>query len=135
MSRLGRPDKGQDKMTETAKDLFGSVKLPKWSATKEVARKLRQQRHDAAMADVPKALHALGLARMAAEPYADAFRLAHRELESAAANKAELTREELFAAYDRRLHAGHAWHPHREAVRDAERWLAALQKEIKECSP
>ena len=61
-------------MADSTRDLFGKVKLPKWSATKEVARKLLEQRHDAAMADIPAALHELGLARDAAEPLAQAFR-------------------------------------------------------------
>ena len=82
---------------------------------------------------IPLALRDLAAARDAAAPFEHAFWGAHRALEIVCQEKDALTKDELFAAYDHRLHAGHAWHPFRQAVQQAESWLNSLQKEIAEC--
>ena len=68
------------------------------------------------------------------DPFESAFRAAHNHLlhlhERRAAG-ADIGKAAIFAAYDHRMHAGHAWHPFRQRARDMTRWLGAIQKEIK----
>ena len=94
---------------------------------------MAEDRRAAAYAAIPKVIYALGHARDAAAPYEHAFWAAHRDLEDACARKAELTKDQLFAFYDRRMEAGHAWHPFRQAVRGAEELAGGNPKEVKEC--
>jgi hypothetical protein len=111
-------------------DLFGVRPRPR---TKAAQLREAEKRRDLAYASLPKAVAEISQAKDAAEPFARAFWHAHAALELASGGQTPLTKDQLFAAYDLRLEAGHAWWPHRRRLDDAAAWLKALQKEIKEC--
>ena len=68
-------------------------------------------------------------AQHAQDPFEIAFREAHRVLRELPPQPVTSKADRL-AAYDARLAAGHAWNPHRARLRDANRWIAAIQEEI-----
>lgn len=63
-----------------------------------------------------------------ATPYENAFQEAHAALLNA--NRASLTKPQLFALYDARMHAGHAWNPHRKRLKDAQAWGKAIMSDL-----
>jgi hypothetical protein len=65
-----------------------------------------------------------------ASPYEAAFWEAHRALE--AAINAPTDKATRLRAYDLRMHAGHAWHPHRSRQQEMTRWLKAIRAELTE---
>lgn len=69
-------------------------------------------------------------ARELAHPFELEFRIAHNRL-VALPQRPNVSKETRLAAYDTRLQAGHAWHPYRQLVRDAERWIKACEEELK----
>lgn len=68
-------------------------------------------------------------AEVADAPHRVAFHEAHAALAAIYATTTD--RAELFAAYDARMAAGHAWNPHRARLRDAERWHRAILAELR----
>ena len=79
--------------------------------------------------------HQVDVAAAMQDPFESAFRAADATLRHMHQRRdvgADIARADMFAAYDRRMWAGHAWHPHRERLRDMNRWLKAIQKEITE---
>ena len=44
----------------------------------------------------------------------------------------ETSKAERLAAYDARMRAGHAWHPWKTRLREAERWLKAIDRELEQ---
>lgn len=72
-------------------------------------------------------------AEAAAAPYEAAFQSAHDRLVQLTANRragARYPKDEVLAAYDARMLAGHAWHPHRNRFQEAKRWKAAIVTEL-----
>lgn len=99
----------------------------------ETLQTLYQRRH-ALLRQVDQAGPLLTHLDAAQAPYAQAFVEAHDALLAdckadpmphTAAIKAYLR-----AGYDRRMRAGHAWHPHREKFKDVKRWHDALIREL-----
>lgn len=67
-------------------------------------------------------------------PFEQAFWTAHRELEHAweiIKQGSPVYRSDLLASYDRRMNAGHRWHPSRKAHQTALSWLKAIRTELK----
>ena len=116
----------------TTSDIFGEDPTPRKRLGKGQRKLLAQRRLDVAMEALPMALKAIAATRPANDQHEKAFRQAHDDLAETYEMHARgtLTKEALFAAYDRRLLAGHAWHPHREAYRTAKAWFDAIQEEI-----
>lgn len=67
-------------------------------------------------------------------PFRRAFWEAHSVLAATYATQLKIgphDKAELFAAYDARMLAGHAWNPHKQRLRDAERWHKAVLAELR----
>ena len=62
-------------------------------------------------------------------PFERAFKAAHAAL-SALPPRSVVGKDARLAAYDARLRAGHAWHPHRTRLREANRWIKAINEEM-----
>jgi hypothetical protein len=60
-----------------------------------------------------------------------AFWDAHRRLADMPPQP-ETSKAERLAAYDARMRAGHAWHPWKTRLREAERWLKAIDRELEQ---
>lgn len=58
------------------------------------------------------------------------FRAAHESLVHLPLRPA-VSKAERLAAYDHRVAAGHAWHPHRQRLREANRWIKAIMEDLK----
>lgn len=66
-------------------------------------------------------------------PYARAFWAAHRWLEELHQSRSDgtpVSKTEMMDAYDRKMWAGHAWHPHREKAEELHTWLKAIRREL-----
>ena len=68
-------------------------------------------------------------AQLAQDPFEAAFKEADHLLRVLPPRPAASKATRL-AAYDARVAAGHAWHPYRARLREACRWIAAIQEEI-----
>jgi hypothetical protein len=44
---------------------------------------------------------------------------------------ASISKETMMAGYDRRMNAGHAWHPHRKRLKDIDLELVGVREELK----
>ncbi len=88
-------------------------------------RAARDRLHD----DLAKARAQEATAERQSSPLEAAFWDAHRQLD-AMPLQPETSKAERLAAYDARMHAGHAWHPSRSRLRDARRWIKAIMEEI-----
>lgn len=68
------------------------------------------------------------------EPYRSEFFRCHEQLQElhGTRNGGELvSKPTMLAAYDRRMEAGHAWHPHREAAQTIERQLKGVRERLR----
>jgi len=63
------------------------------------------------------------------DPFERAFRVAHRAL-AELPPRPVVGKAARLAAYDARMKAGHAWHPHRSRLREANRWVKAIREEM-----
>lgn len=92
------------------------------AATREVVDRLRS--------DLETARHERMVAQWLSDPREATFRAAHDRLASLP-SRPGVSKTVRLAAYDARMRAGHAWHPHRLKVREAIRWIEAIEKELK----
>lgn len=72
--------------------------------------------------------------RMVEEPYRLTFASAHAHLVHLHALRDSgepIAKPMLFAAYDERVLAGHAWHPYRSQADDLAGWLKRLREDLK----
>jgi hypothetical protein len=79
--------------------------------------------------DLASATHERDAAQWEQGPFERAFKAAHAAL-SALPPRSVVGKEARLAAYDARLRAGHAWHPHRTRLREANRWIKAINEEM-----
>ena len=70
------------------------------------------------------------LAQEIQDPYEATFRAAHARLLEVT-TQVPTPKAERLIWYDKRMRAGHAWHPHRQRLREANRWLKAIDDEIR----
>ena len=91
----------------------------------------RQEAIDRLRSDLEIARHERMVAQWSSDPHEAAFRAAHDRLASLPPRPGTSKATRL-GAYDARMRAGHAWHPHRTRVRDATRWIEAIEKELKD---
>lgn len=90
-----------------------------------------QRRH--LEAQLEEAEYVMQRSHAAQLPFANAFWEAHRALESLHTKRdagQPISKAELFAAYDARLHAGHAWYPSKTAFDDMQRWHRAVTRDL-----
>lgn len=79
--------------------------------------------------DLAAATHERDAAQWEQDPFERAFKAAHGFL-MALPHRPTTSKAERLAAYDARMAAGHAWHPHRTRLREATRWLKAIKEEM-----
>ena len=63
------------------------------------------------------------------DPFERAFRASHHAL-AACPPRSVVGKAARLAAYDGRMRAGHAWHPYRSRLREANRWVKAIREEM-----
>jgi hypothetical protein len=68
-------------------------------------------------------------AQWAQDPFEAAFKASHAFLASLPPQPV-VTKAVRLAAYDARVEAGHAWHPYRARLREANRWIKAIKEEM-----
>ena len=86
---------------------------------------------DQLLADRTRAAEACAEAEAGGAGFKAAFWDAHRTI-AEMPPRPKASKAERLAAYDARTRAGHEWHPWKAALRDAERWLAAINREIEQ---
>jgi len=94
---------------------------------------LREQQHSL-QNEIEKLEAECAHARAAQEPYQRAFSQAHSELELLHRRRQrglQITKSAMLEAYDMRVAAGHAWHPHKTKLRDITSALKTYRQELK----
>jgi len=91
-----------------------------------------QAQHVELLAERARAVAEAEEADKAQRPYAEAFQIAHHKLLELTRSETS-TKQQRLAGYDRRMNAGHAWHPFRSRLTDAMNWLKAIGKELADC--
>lgn len=80
--------------------------------------------------DLAVASRERAVAQWEQDPFQAAFRAAHAYLAALPA-RPETSKANRLAAYDARMKAGHAWHPSRSRLREAVRWIKAIEEDLK----
>jgi hypothetical protein len=79
--------------------------------------------------DLADATYQRDAAQWGQDPFERAFKAAHACL-SALPPRTVVGKSTRLAAYDARMKAGHAWHPHRTRLREATRWIKAIKEDM-----
>jgi hypothetical protein len=103
--------------------------MPKKQPDMLEAAKRREAVHRLVL-DLQIALGVRDEVQTAQDPFEASFRAAHERLLRKTTVEFS-TRAERLRFYDLRLRAGHEWHPHRQRLRDTNRWIEEIQRELK----